>query len=89
MDNQFAPVTPPKSEGLKIAKAFGYLFLAMFKAAVQSLVTLVFLIFGLFLAANSVETLIPLRDQIMNIQGLIFFILWIFETIVNFKVIKK
>lgn len=82
-------IEPRETEGLKIAKASIYLFLSGLKGSIQSLLLVVWLMVGLVFASNSVPTLVGLRDTVLSLQVLIFLLVMVYNTIINFKEIKK
>ena len=80
---------PRETEGLKIFKAVTYLFLSGLKGSIQALLLVVWLMVGLVFASNSIPTLVGLRDTVLSLQVLIFLLVMVYNTIINFKQIKK
>lgn len=91
MENRvgFDDVKPKEGEGMMIVKAVFYLFLSGAKGAVSAFLTLIWLLVGLVFASNAIPSFASSRDTFLDFQILIFVILLAYETIVNFKEIKK
>lgn len=65
------------------------IFLSIFTGTISSMSTIVWLILGLFLAANYFEPLMPVRDLVTTSWRLIFVLSAIYYGWVNYREIRR